>query len=30
MREQADLIGARLNVSSRPRQGTSVTVEMPI
>jgi signal transduction histidine kinase len=30
MREQAELIGARLNVSSRLGQGTRVTIEMPV
>jgi signal transduction histidine kinase len=30
MREQAELIGARLHVSSGPRRGTSVTIDMPL
>jgi len=30
MREQAELIGARLDVSSRLGQGTRVTIEMPV
>lgn len=30
MREQAELIGARLDVASRPGQGTRVTIEMPV
>jgi signal transduction histidine kinase len=30
MREQAELIGARLRVSSGPQRGTFVTIEMPV
>jgi signal transduction histidine kinase len=30
MREQAELIGARLDVASPPRLGTRITVEMPL
>jgi signal transduction histidine kinase len=30
MREQAELIGARFDVSSAPGQGTRVTIEMPV
>jgi signal transduction histidine kinase len=30
MREQAELIGARLEVTSSPGQGTRVTIEMPV
>ena len=30
MREQAELIGARLRVSSGPQRGTAVTIEMPV
>jgi signal transduction histidine kinase len=30
MREQAELIGARLEVSSAAQQGTRVTIAMPV
>lgn len=30
MREQAELIGARLDIASRPGEGTRVTIEMPL
>jgi signal transduction histidine kinase len=30
MQEQAELIGARLEIASRPGEGTRVTVEMPV